>query len=149
MKTLGAEELRRWYVSCPRCGNADWIRWENIRWERGKPRTAKLACVACGALIEERFKPSMVAAGEWRPKGESARHMPMHTSLLYSRRWATIVKEFLLARGDLVSLKKFVEKSLGEVWQEQPDVNHELPRRVRKWFVCSPGRPMRIMSRPG
>ena len=57
-----ASDQRRFFVPCPECGHYDWMRWENIRWRDDDPKTATLACVHCGVLIEERFKTQMFAA---------------------------------------------------------------------------------------
>jgi phage terminase large subunit GpA-like protein len=121
-----ATDQRRYFVPCPECGNLDWIRWENIRWNEGDPKSAALACVACGSLIEERHKPQMLAQGEWRPTAEgSGDTIGFHISSLYSPLgwlpWSAAVSEFLEAKENPMRLKNWVNSVLGETWEERGD----------------------------
>ena len=120
-------DQRRYFVPCPHCGNFDWMRWENIRYQNDDPKTAELACVACGAMIEERFKPQMLARGEWRPTATGdGETVGFHISSLYSPLgwlpWSAIVAEFLRSKGDPVRLKSWVNTMLGETWEERGEV---------------------------
>ena len=117
-------DQRRYFVPCPHCGHMDWMRWENLRWEEGKPQTVKLACTACGELIEERSKREMLARGQWRPTSESnGETLGFHLSSLYSPLgwfpWSAAVAEFLAAKEDPQRLKNWVNQVLGETWEER------------------------------
>jgi len=119
-----ASDQRRYFVPCPHCGNMDWMRWENIRWEEGQPETAKLACLACEELIEEWHKTEMLAQGEWRPTAEgNGRTVGFHLSGLYSpigwNAWSDCVAEFLQAKDDPFKLKTWVNTVMGETWEER------------------------------
>ena len=119
-------DQRRYFVPCPECGHFDWIRWENIRWDEGKPKTAALLCAACGVLIEERFKVQMLAQGEWRPTAEgNGETIGFHLSSLYSPLgwlpWSATVAEFLEAKEDPMRLKNWINSVLGETWEERGD----------------------------
>jgi len=119
-----ASDQRHYFVPCPHCGNYDWIRWENIRWDEGDPSSAALACVECGELIEERFKTEMLAGGEWRPTAESdGETIGFHLSSLYSPLgwlpWSAAVSEFLEAKENPMRLKNWVNSVLGETWEER------------------------------
>ena len=119
-----ASDQRRYFVPCPHCGHMDWMRWENLRWDEGKPKTAKLACVSCGELIEERFKREMLAGGQWRPTAESScETLGYHLSSLYSPLgwfpWSAAVSEFIAAKEDPMRLKNWVNQVLGETWEER------------------------------
>ncbi len=104
------------------------LRWAQLQWTDDDPETARYACEACGALIEERFKAQMLAQGEWiagRPAEE--RVQGFHLSSLYSPhgwvRWADLVREFLAAnvaakRGDVSLLRVFVNTRLAETFEE-------------------------------
>lgn len=121
-----ASDQRRYYIPCPHCDHRDWIRWENIRWQENDPKTAALRCTACGELIEERFKPQMLAQGEWRPTApENGETIGFHLSSLYSPLgwlpWSAAVSEFLAAKDDPMRLKGFVNSVLGETWEERGD----------------------------
>ena len=124
-------DQRRYFIPCPHCGNFDWIRWENIRWEvdefkRLIPETVALACVECGALIEERYKMQFLPAGEWRPTAEGdGETIGFHLSSLYSPLgwlpWTACVSEFLEAKEEPMRLKNWVNAVLGETWEERGD----------------------------
>jgi phage terminase large subunit GpA-like protein len=125
-KEFLASDQRRYFVACPHCGHFDWIRWENIRWEEARPETAKLACVACERLIDERYKALMLAGGEWRPTAKSTgRTVGFHLSALYSplgwKSWSECVSEFLEAKEDPFRLQAWVNTVLGETWEERGD----------------------------
>jgi len=119
-----ASDQRRYFVPCPECGHFDWIRWENIRWEPGQPETARLACLECGSLIEERHKADMLARGEWRAlKPGPGRSVGFHLSALYSplgwRSWAEVARKFLEVKDDVARFKTWWNTVLGETWEER------------------------------
>ena len=117
-------DQRRYFVPCPHCGHFDWMRWENIRWEEGKPETAALSCVACGTMIEERFKREMLPRGKWRATAKSnGETIGFHLSSLYSPLgwlpWSAAVAEFVKAKDDPMRLKTWINTVLGETWEER------------------------------
>jgi phage terminase large subunit GpA-like protein len=121
-----ASDQRRYFVPCPLCGNMDWIRWPNIRWEERSPDTARLHCEGCGSLIEERHKTQMLERGEWRGTAEGdGRTVGFHLSGLYSplgwKSWRECVEEFLDAKEDVFRLRVWVNTVLGESWEERGD----------------------------
>lgn len=121
-----ASDQRRYYVPCPFCGNFDWIRWENIRWDENQPKTAALACLNCGSLIDEHHKTTMLAKGEWRPTAESSSGtVGFHLSSLYSplgwKSWSSCVEEFLQSKSEPVKLKTWINTVLGNTWEERGD----------------------------
>ncbi len=122
-----ASDQRRYFIPCPECGHFDWMRWENIRWRDDDPKTAALACVNCGVLIEERFKPQMLAAGQWRPTAKgNGETIGFHLSSLYSPLgwlpWSATVTEFIGAKDDQLRLKNWVNSVLGETWEERGEI---------------------------
>lgn len=115
---------RRYYqVPCPHCGHRQTIRWSAIRWEKGRPETAVLACEACRADIPEHHKDWMLANGAWVPENPGHRSRGYHLSALYSPlgwfSWADAARQFEAARGNPDRLRVFVNTVLGETWQEQ------------------------------
>ena len=127
-----AGDQRLYYVPCPHCDHMQTLsapdggkRWQNLRWEPGKPETAAWLCDNCGALIEERFKERMLARGEWRPQNPNAPRgvRSYYLSSLYSPwyTWAEIARKWEEAQGDLAKLKTFINTILAEPWKEKGD----------------------------
>ena len=62
---------------CPHCGQTQWLKFERLRWEKGKPETAALYCEACDGRIAEHHKTAMLAgrrvAGDRRRRQIPAR----------------------------------------------------------------------------
>lgn len=121
-------DQRRFYVPCPHCGEFQWLRWRDdagtyrLVFEPGRPETAAYMCEHCGALIEERHKTEMLAAGEWRPTAiGDGRTVGFHVSSLYSplgwKSWGEIVADFLDAKASPEKLKTWVNTTLGEAWE--------------------------------
>ena len=67
-----ASDQRRFFVPCPHCEHMQWLRFERLRWDKGKPETAHYVCEACDGRIEEHHKTAMLQAGEWRATAEGA-----------------------------------------------------------------------------
>lgn len=137
-------DQRRYFCPCPDCGAFDYWRWENIRWEPGRPETAMLLCTACGSLIEERFKTWMMAednGAQWRPTATSKNplHRGYHLPGLYSpygwKSWADLVRQFTEGQRDQSVLKVFVNTGLAETWEESGDTHdaHDLMARVEDY----------------
>lgn len=119
-----ASDQRRYYLACPECGARDYVRWENIRWEEGRPETAALACVACGSLIHERHKGAMLEGGEWRatapgPGKAAGFHIPGMLSPPGWLSWGAAARRFLEVKNDPPRFKTFVNTVWGEAWEER------------------------------
>lgn len=123
-REFNRSDQRRFYVPCPHCGHKQHLRWAQLKWSDDDPQTAAYACEDCGALIDERHKTDMLAAGEWRAMAPGdGRTVGFHINSLYSplgwKAWSEIVAEFLQAKGDAALLKTFVNTVLGETWEEE------------------------------
>lgn len=119
---------RRYHVPCPHCGFSDWLRWSNLKWEKGRPETAAYVCPHCGAVIEERHKATMLPAGRWVPEdpdAEDGKVYGYHLSSLYSPlgwySWADAAEDWEDAQGNPDKLRVFVNTVLGETWREKGD----------------------------
>jgi len=114
----------RYFIPCPHCGNMDYIKWDNIKWENDDPKTVMLLCESCGVLIEEHHKTQMLMDGEWRAGNPDAPYPSFHISSLYSPygfyKWSEAVDLYLRAvrNHDNTLLKTFVNTVLGETWTE-------------------------------
>jgi phage terminase large subunit GpA-like protein len=147
-----ASDRRRFWVPCPHCHEHQVLRWEQLRWRKddagvAMPETTVYVCEHCGAEIDERYKPEMLAGGQWRadaPGAGGGRVAGFHLSSLYSPlgwlSWEEMVREFLSAKekqaaGDLSLLKVFVNTKLAETWEDQGErvAAHDLVKRAEAY----------------
>ena len=144
-----ASDQRRFFVPCPHCGHRQWLRFEQLRWERGEngtfPETAAYVCESCEVPIPEHHKTWMLEHGEWRAMVEksvegSNKTAGFHLSSLYSpigwRSWRDIAMAWERAiskeSGSSAEIKTFKNTELGETWVEEgeaPDWQRLLERR--------------------
>lgn len=122
---------RQYFVPCPECAAMQTLMWEQLKWEKGKPDTARYHCLHCGHAIEERYKPFMLANGEWRdtePDNASDVKIGYHINSLYSAfgwySWRQAAEEWEEANKSSTNdkLKVFVNTVLGETWREPGEV---------------------------
>lgn len=116
-------DQRRFYVPCPHCGEMQWLKWGQLKWEQGKPETVLYQCEKCREKFPERHKPQMLASGEWRATAPgNGKTAGFQLSGLYSPlgwcSWEQLVDDFLRAKGDAPALKAFVNTRLAETWEE-------------------------------
>ncbi len=135
-----ASDQRRYFVPCPHCGAMQWLKFERLRWQKGKPETAEYHCEGCEQAIAEHHKTAMLEAGEWRPTAEAAdpNTVGYHLSALYSPvgwlSWERIVRAWDAAQGSDEAIKAFRNTILGETWVETgeaPDWQRLYDRRER------------------
>lgn len=128
---------QRYFVPCPFCNHMQWLQFERLRWEKGKPETAHYECAGCDQAISERHKTGMLADGEWRPTAESdnAQVIGFHISALYSpigwMAWAQVAAQWEAADTD-EKKRSFKNGVLGETWVESgeaPDWQRLYDRR--------------------
>lgn len=135
-------DKRYYYVPCPECGVAQILKWDNLRWEKGKPLTSTYyECEHCQFQIQEYHKTEMLAAGEWvatAPEAASPIRFGYHLSSLYSPAgmlsWGQAAQKWEKAQGNTEKLKTFVNTTLGETWRakgEAPDWSRLYERRER------------------
>ncbi len=142
-------DQRRYFVPCPHCGGLQWLKFERLRWEKGRPETARYICEHCEEPIEERFKTQMMAEEngacwqatadeETRKKAEAAGIVGFHINGLYSPlgwlSWAEIARKWEEAKGNDSALKTLKNTILGETWAESgeaPDWQRLYERRER------------------
>lgn len=119
-----ASDQRRFFIPCPHCGEFQWLRWAQLKWDDGDPTTAHYVCEHHGCIIEEHHKTDFLSRGDWRATATGdGRTAGFHLSSLYSplgwKSWADIVAEFLAAKGDPPLLKTWVNTILGETWEDE------------------------------
>jgi phage terminase large subunit GpA-like protein len=118
-----ASDQRRYFVPCPHCDHRQWLKFERLRWDRGKPETARYHCEGCEQPIAEHHKTRMLESGEWHATAEGdLRTAGFHISSLYSpvgwRSWAQIAAAWEAAQGSEAAIKSVKNTELGETWVE-------------------------------
>jgi phage terminase large subunit GpA-like protein len=136
-----ASDRRQYHVPCPHCGESQVLLWGakeawGIKWlkdaqGKARPETTVYVCRHCGAAIEEHAKDSMLRGGVWVPQAPGAgqgKRAGFWLNKLYSplgwRSWGDLVEEWEGAQearraGNSAPLKKFLNSSLAETWEEQ------------------------------
>ena len=116
-------DQRRFFVPCPKCGEMQWLKWAQMKWEDNDPQSARYECEHCGERFEELHKPSMLRRGEWRATAPGdGRTAGFQLSGLYSPlgwfSWTDMVEEFLRAKADAPALKTWLNTRAAETWEE-------------------------------
>jgi phage terminase large subunit GpA-like protein len=111
------------YVPCPHCAHMQILEWENMltALDPAKPEDAHFTCIACGAVIEERHRPQMLAGFEWRAHNPAAKreHRSFWIWSAYSflQSWSRIAQEYLKVRGDPAGEKVFLNDTVGKAYR--------------------------------
>jgi len=137
-----ATDQRRYFVPCPHCWEMQWLKFERLRWDKGKPETARYECASCDGRIEEHHKTTMLGAGEWRSmvEAQDPGTIGFHISALYSPvgwlSWENIARLWEAATTDEAK-RSFKNSVLGETWVETGEVPdwQRLYERRETWPV--------------
>lgn len=131
-----ADELRRYHVPCPHCGELQVLTWERLVWDKSveagekvhHPETARYECGECGEAIHEHHKARMLrdeeAGGRARWVADephaAPRRIAFHLNALYSPwlQWSELAREWIDAQGNPQKLQVFVNTRLAETWDE-------------------------------
>ncbi|WP_454619350.1 phage terminase large subunit family protein [Bradyrhizobium cenepequi] len=122
LRSYALSDQRVFEVPCPACGGFTEIQWRHIEWSEGSGvEGAAFRCPHCQALIDERHKAAMVAAGAWRAtrpeiKGHAGFKLSALASLLPQAGWSKLAAEFIAAKDDPAELQVFVNTVLAEGW---------------------------------
>ena len=120
-------DQRKYFVPCPKCDHFQWLQWQQMKWEKGKPETVYYECEECEYHIHNWQKTKMMARGEWRAtsKGVNKKHIGYHLSGLYSPvgffSWEDAVIQWEAAHNpkNIEKLKTFINTVLGETWKDK------------------------------
>jgi len=117
--------MDRFYVPCPHCGHAQYLRFAQLKWTPGKPSGAVYECEHedCAKSIEEgRHKTEMLAGGSWcstHPERETdvkGFHVNgLYTPIGLGDSWAKHAAAYERAKGSQARLQVFANTRLGEV----------------------------------
>ncbi len=114
----GSQEMP--FVPCPHCKHMQVLTWDNMlaQLDPEHPEDACFSCIACGAIIEERHRPQMLAGFEWRARNSASRreHRSFWLWSCYSvlQSWSRIAQEWLKARGDPGAEQTFITDTVGK-----------------------------------
>lgn len=134
-------DMRRYYVPCPHCHEDQTLKlggketpyglkWKLSATQNNEPAqilSVQYLCEHCATLIDEGYKPEMLAKGRWIAERPHIKlHRGYHLNALYAPiglglGWRAIVEKWLSSQNDTSELKAFVNTYLGEVWTEQGD----------------------------
>jgi phage terminase large subunit GpA-like protein len=136
-----ASDQRQYHVPCPHCGDRQVLLWGakeewGLKWLKtptgaARPETAVYVCRHCGGAIEEHRKEQMLADGVWiaqAPGAGMGKRAGFWLNKLYSplgwRSWSALVEEWEHVHeqqriGNSAPLKKFVNSTLAETWEEK------------------------------
>lgn len=116
-----AESDQRYYfVPCVHCREYQRLRWSQVRWDDGKPESARYVCAHCATLWTDADRHESVRRGEWRATKPFKGIAGFHLNELYSP-FVTVVSiatNFLEAKKTPETLQQFVNESLGEVYED-------------------------------
>jgi phage terminase large subunit GpA-like protein len=126
-----ASDMREYHVPCPHCDALQVLRWRHPDGRYGLIHNAATgavyyACRECGERIDEHDKTFMLARGRWIARHPDRAVRGYWLSGLYSPiglgfSWVELWDKWQQAHGDTANLKRFINTTLGEAWEEQGD----------------------------
>jgi phage terminase large subunit GpA-like protein len=122
-------DMREYHVPCPECGEYQMLKWKRKDGSFGlvySESTGRVwyACEHCGAMIDEHHKTFMLEKGRWVPRFPDRPIRGYRLSGLYSPiglgfTWQELWNQWKSAHRDTTNLKRFINTTLGESWEEQ------------------------------
>jgi len=129
-------DMREYHVPCPHCGEYQVLRWRHPDGTYGLVHSESTghvfyACRHCGAQIDEHHKQGMLEKGRWIPQHPERKVRGYHLNGLYSPNglgftWRELWEKWEVVHGDTSELKRFINTTLGETWEEQGDSIEDL-----------------------
>ena len=128
-------DQRRYFVPCPHCGELQYLKWNNLRYQRDPQNPKKLTgavycCEHSGCIIEEHYKTSMFrelghgGKARWIPQAPENPYKSYHINSLYSdamlgKSWLQLAYEWIDAQDDPKDLMVFMNTRLGETFADR------------------------------
>ncbi len=125
-----ADEIRRYHVPCPVCGEFQIMDFDRIRWPADirdpriirRRKLAVYECVFCGMSWDDHRRDLAVRAGQWRADRvvERPRAVGFHLPSWYSPfiSLSDVAAAFLRGQEDRGKLMVFVTQHKAEAWKE-------------------------------
>jgi phage terminase large subunit GpA-like protein len=141
-RAFNESDMRRYHVPCPHCGHFQTLRWSNLKWDKTPtgehlPSTVYYECEKSGCIINESDKPAMIEAGRWIAERPFSGMAGFAINTIYSpfanASWQNLVREWLVACKDEVTLRTFINTTLGETYEQRGSARpwEELAARAR------------------
>jgi phage terminase large subunit GpA-like protein len=126
---LHADVQYRYFVPCPHCGAMQTLEMAQVQWPYGADETEARAaayyeCKYCHGMIDDRQKPAMLRAGEWRGEKQvkgRAHKVAYHLNSIYSP-WLSfgdVAAKFIASKDDPALLMNFINSWLAEPWEDK------------------------------
>jgi len=134
-------DMRQYHVPCPHCGEYQVLRWRHDNGSYGLRHNEATGavyygCAHCGERIDEHHKPDMLARGRWIPRHPERAVRGYHLSGVYSPlglgfSWRELWAKWQDSHSDTANLKRFVNTTLGESWEEKGESLQDLALMAR------------------
>lgn len=114
-------DQRRFFIPCPDCGAPQYLKWDQVRYEKNDPQTAVYVCEACGSQWDDAARWRAIRKGVWQATAEFRGSAGFHIWEAYApgSMLQSIVREFLKVKDHPERLKTWVNTGLGETWEEK------------------------------
>lgn len=130
-------DCREYQVPCPHCDAYQVLRWRHEDGRYGLTRNSATGavyytCAECGGVIEEHHKTRMLDLGKWVPRhpertlAVTGGARGYHINALYSPvglgfGWAELWRKWEMVQGDSAELRRFINTTLAQSWEERGD----------------------------
>lgn len=114
-------DKRIFQIPCPHCDHTEELQWKNVKWEKGKPDTARYQCPDCNIKWTEPERIKAIAKGKYVATAPFKGHAGFRVNKLASP-WeplSKLVSKWLEAQDDPEKLKTFINTQLAETWEER------------------------------
>jgi phage terminase large subunit GpA-like protein len=111
-------DQRHFEVPCHACGAFQALEWEQVRWTRGDPATARYHCPECDAAWDQRQVQLAVRHGHWRPRAQFNGIAGFYCWAIYSP-WVTMAElaaEWEEVEGKPAEEQTFINLKLGRTY---------------------------------
>ena len=121
-----AGDQRQWQTRCLDCNEPAFWAFEDIRFDKDDPQSARLICNECGVLHDQQAVREMSAAGEWVATNPHPARSDTRSFFIWSIHspWLTmaqLVRGYLDAKAKPEQLKAFTNTKLGLPFEEATD----------------------------
>lgn len=121
-------DKRKWFCPCPKCGHRQTLEWRQVKWDEGKPETARYECEKCEGRWTDAERVEAIRAGQWQPTapftGKRGYFLngicsPFKPKRGFASKLHQAAVEFLEAKaGGPEQLKTWTNTFLAETWEE-------------------------------